>query len=312
METRAHHVLVGLFTIIAISGALLFALWLGKSSVDREFKVYEVVFNESVTGLSIGSTVQYNGIKVGDVSGLQLDPQDPRRVQVLIRVGNNTPVKQDTSARLAVTGVTGTAIIQLYGGSPQSPELRTADSKPAIIVADPSPLSRLLTDGGDLLTNINQLLLNANRMFSDQNIERISNTFENLEQATSVLAGEQDNIRRLLEQLSSASAQANQTFTETNRMMSTTNALLAEHGKQIFVDAQKTMAAIERSTAQFEQFIDENGQALNNSLQGLAETGPTIAELRITLASLRQVIRRLHENPSALLLEREQRQEFRP
>lgn len=312
METRAHHVLVGLFTIAAITGALLFALWLGKSSVDREFKLYEIVFNEAVTGLSIGSTVQYNGIKVGDVSDLQLDPKDPRQVQVLIRVGGNTPVKQDTHARLALTGLTGTAIIQLYGGSPQSPELHTTDDKPATIVADPSPLARLLADGGDLLSNINQLLLNANHMFSNQNIERVSNTLDHLEQTTQVLAGEQGNIRQLIVQLASASTQANQTFTETSRLLSTTNALLAEQGEQILIDAQKSMASLEQSTAQLEQFFDENSQTLNSGLKGLAETGPTLAELRTTLASLRQVIRQFHENPSALLLEREQRQEFRP
>lgn len=30
METRAHHVLIGLFTVLVVGGALLFALWLGK------------------------------------------------------------------------------------------------------------------------------------------------------------------------------------------------------------------------------------------------------------------------------------------
>jgi hypothetical protein len=55
METRAHHVLIGLFTVIVVTGALLFGLWLAKSSVDTEFKDYEVVFNEAVSGLSKGS-----------------------------------------------------------------------------------------------------------------------------------------------------------------------------------------------------------------------------------------------------------------
>ena len=80
METRAHHVLIGLFTVIVVAAALLFALWLAKSSSDRQFSDYEIVFNEAVSGLSQGSAVQYNGIKVGDVTQLKLDPQDPRKV----------------------------------------------------------------------------------------------------------------------------------------------------------------------------------------------------------------------------------------
>lgn len=77
METRAHHVLIGLVTVLVVAGAMLFGLWLAKSSVDSTFKDYEVVFNEAVTGLSKGSAVQYSGIKVGDVISLRLDPNDP-------------------------------------------------------------------------------------------------------------------------------------------------------------------------------------------------------------------------------------------
>ena len=71
METRAHHVLIGLFSVLVVVGGMLFGLWLAKASMDSTFKDYEVVFNEAVSGLSKGSSVQYNGIKVGDVVSLQ-------------------------------------------------------------------------------------------------------------------------------------------------------------------------------------------------------------------------------------------------
>ncbi|MAE23259.1 MAG: ABC transporter permease, partial [Pseudomonas sp.] len=64
MEPRAHHVLIGLFTVLTVGAALLFGLWLNSSSSDRAFTDYEVIFNEAVTGLSQGSAVQYSGIKV--------------------------------------------------------------------------------------------------------------------------------------------------------------------------------------------------------------------------------------------------------
>ncbi|MGB9091470.1 MAG: MCE family protein, partial [Pseudomonas farsensis] len=38
METRAHHVLIGLITVLVVAGAMLFGLWLTKSSVDDAFK----------------------------------------------------------------------------------------------------------------------------------------------------------------------------------------------------------------------------------------------------------------------------------
>ena len=105
METRAHHVLIGLFSVLIVVGAMLFGLWLAKASMDSTFKDYEVVFNEAVSGLSKGSSVQYNGIKVGDVIELRLDDKDPRRVLARIRLAAGTPVKVDTKAKLALTGV---------------------------------------------------------------------------------------------------------------------------------------------------------------------------------------------------------------
>ena len=117
METRAHHVMIGLFSVIVVVGAMLFGLWLAKSSVDSAFQDYEVIFNEAVSGLSQGSAVQYSGIKVGDVISLRLDPKDPRRVLARIRLAWQTPIKEDTQAKLALTGITGTSIIQLSGGT---------------------------------------------------------------------------------------------------------------------------------------------------------------------------------------------------
>lgn len=74
METRAHHVLIGLFTLIIFTAVLLFSLWLTKSGTDRQFKQYDIVFNEAVSGLSQGSTVNYSGIRVGEVTMLRLIP----------------------------------------------------------------------------------------------------------------------------------------------------------------------------------------------------------------------------------------------
>ncbi len=196
METRAHHVLIGLFTVIVVAGALLFGLWLAKSNVDSEFKYYEVVFNEAVSGLSRGSSVEYSGIKVGDVVNLRLDPNDPRRVLARVRLSGETPVKQDTQAKLALTGITGTSIIQLSGGTPQSPVLTGHDGEPPVIIAAPSPIARLLNNSDDLMTSINLLLHNANEVFSSDNVQSLGKTLEHLEQTTGVIAEQRGDIRQ--------------------------------------------------------------------------------------------------------------------
>ena len=77
METRANYVLIGAFTLVVSIALLLFGLWAAKYSSERSWQRYMIVFDEAVTGLSVGSPVQYNGISVGSIEKLSLDPQDP-------------------------------------------------------------------------------------------------------------------------------------------------------------------------------------------------------------------------------------------
>jgi len=312
METRAHHVLIGLFTVVVVVSALLFGLWLAKSSIDSEFKDYEVVFNEAVSGLSKGSAVQYSGIKVGDVVSLRLDPDDPRRVLARIRLGGDTPIKEDTQAKLALTGITGTSIIQLSGGTPQSKTLRGKDGKLPEIVAAPSPISRLLNNSNDLMTSVNQLLDNANRMFSPDNAERISKTLEHLEQTTGTVAEQRGDIRQAMQQLASIGKQAGSTLEQTSALMRNANGLLNDQGKQMLGSAEQAMQSLEQSSAAINKLLTANQDSLNNGIQGLNGLAPAVRELRDTLSSLRAISRRLESNPSGYLLGSDKNKEFTP
>ncbi|HDS1678557.1 TPA: MCE family protein [Pseudomonas putida] len=312
METRAHHVLIGLVTVLVVAGAMLFGLWLTKSSVDDAFKDYEVIFNEAVSGLSRGSPVQYNGIKVGDVTSLRLDPKDPRRVLARVRLSGDTPVKEDTQAKLTLAGVTGNSFIQLSGGTPQSPELRGKDGKLPVIVASPSPISRLLNDSSDLVTNINLLLHNANQMFSESNIDRLSNTLANLEQTTGAFANKKGGISDAIEQLAQVGKQANATLAETQALMRNANGLLGTQGKQAIGSAEQAMQSLAESAATINSLLQDNRQSIDDGAQGLNQLTPAIRELRETLNSLKGISRRLEADPSGYLLGRDNNKEFQP
>ena len=313
METNARHVLIGLFTLLVGGGALLFALWLGRSSLDSGSKDYDVVFNEAVSGLSQGSPVQYSGIKVGDVVRLRLDPKNPSKVLARIRVARETPIKQDTEAKLTLAGITGTAFIQLSGGSPDSPPLEArGPGKVAQIIAEPSPISRLLSNGKDLISNINDLLTNANRMFSPENAERLSLTLEHLQQTTGAVAQQREELRQTIVHFAQLSKQANQTLEQTTALLRSGNRLVDEHGSATVQSAQQAMASLQHATASLDQLLSHNQTALGEGLQGLSELGPAIRELRATLANLKGISQRVEANPAGYLLGREQPQEFQP
>ncbi len=308
METRAHHVLIGLFTVLAVAAALLFGLWLAKSSADREFALYDIVFNEAVNGLSPGSTVQYSGIKVGEVIALKLDPKDPRKVRARIRVAGETPVKQDTHAKLSLVGITGGSFIQMYSGSPE----RSKTGKVPVLVADRSPITALLASGEDLLTNINKLAASANLLVSPDNVARVSRTLDHLDQATGAIADEREEMRTIVKQLAAASRQASATLEQSSKVMATANNLLDQQGKDALNSARDAMAALDRASQSIERLLNDNRDSLNAGAQGLSAIGPAVGELRETLSSLRAITRRLQEDPAGYLLGGEKNKEFQP
>jgi phospholipid/cholesterol/gamma-HCH transport system substrate-binding protein len=313
METRAHHVIIGAFAIGIFLFAMGFVLWLSKSSIDREFAYYDIVFNEAVTGLSKGGTVQYNGIKVGEVAQLSLAKDDPRKVIARVRLDSSVPVKEDTRAKLGLQGVTGVAFIQLSGGAPSSPLLKPTPRNPVpIIPSEESALSKLLASGSDIITSANDLLLRANEVLSRENVDRISKTLENLEGVTSTVNGQRDDLSAALKQLASATGELKHTLTTLDSMATTTNDLMKNNARQVLESTNKALESVDRVANATNSLIGDNRAAINEfSEQGLRQLGPAIVELRETLRSLRQVADRI-SGSNSILLGRDQPKEFEP
>ena len=117
METDKHYFFEGLFIIGFSIAAAIFAVWLG-STGHHDDVIYRIHFPDSVSGLTAGDPVKYRGIDVGTVKSMIIDPDNPRLVQVDVRLRKETPVKTDTRASLELKGITGVIFIELNGGDP--------------------------------------------------------------------------------------------------------------------------------------------------------------------------------------------------
>lgn len=305
METRAHHVIIGLFTLLAGAGAVLFAVWISNANTSSDYRYYTVVFREAVTGLSRGSAVQYRGIPIGDITDLRLDPEDPAQVLAGIRITGTAPVTRDTKARLTFTGITGNTVIELVPGDANSPLLDGDGSQTARIPSTPSPISSLLANGEDLMTNINQLVSNARDMLSPDNAERIGRTLESIELAASSLSSQGDDIKTLVSELTTASEQAAELITNVNTLVN-------EQGTRTLDNVEQTLESIASTSQTLEQLLVDNSEAFSSGMQGLGQLEPAIAELRGSLTALRSITRRLEDNPARFLLGRDTFEEFEP
>ncbi|QTB99174.1 MCE family protein [Alcaligenes sp. SORT26] len=305
MEPRAHHVLIGVFTLVVAVAAVLFSLWLAKAGQDAETRDYDIVFLEGVRGLSRGSAVQYNGLRVGEVRQLRLDPNDLQRVRAQVSIQASIPIHEDTQARLALAGITGQSVIELSGGTPNSPLLEATGDGLPMIVASPSPLAQLMAGGEEMMTQITKLLDNANAFLSAENSKSLSASLQKLETLMGQLSTAGEGVPSLVKELSQASQQA-------TTLLSSTQGLVDRQGTQAMNAIQKSMEDFSRATQSLNKLLEQNSAAIGRGAQGLTEIEPALRELRQVLAGFRAVTSRLEDNPAGYLLGRDKLQEFTP
>lgn len=153
MESRVSYVLVGLFVLILGGAFVALSLWLVGVAPGGDYRTFAVYPPESVAGIAGESLVRFQGVDVGKVREVGVDPGDPRRVRLLIDIRRDLPVQVDTRARIASQGLTGLVYyIELSAGEPGSPPLETEPGAPyPVIRSEPSDFARLQQTGTDLL-----------------------------------------------------------------------------------------------------------------------------------------------------------------
>ena len=307
METRANYVLIGAFTLATAAFLLMFGLWAAKYTSDKDWRYYNVVFDEAVTGLTEGGSVQYNGISVGTVATLSLAPDDPRKVVAHIKLRASTPVKVDTRAKLSFTGLTGTVFIQLTGGSPHAKSLVPENS-----VTVPT----ILTEAS-ALQNIseiaNKLVARLDKVLSDDNIRNITQTLDNIESATGALADQRKDLGALIVNARISSEKLAATLDTTNGAIADVDRELVQKLPRLIAKLDSTLSRLDHAAGNADTLLSENRGAINSFTQdGLSQLGPTMEELRGLVRDLRKISARFEDNPAGYVLGRQKPKEFEP
>jgi phospholipid/cholesterol/gamma-HCH transport system substrate-binding protein len=201
METRAPYALIGLFVMAVIAAAFGFVYWLHNSGGLTERTVYRVRFENTVSGLLKGASVLFNGIRVGEVTNLQLEPDNPQAVTATIAVDAGTPVRADTKIGLDFQGLTGVPVVTLQGGSVPLNIAKTASGEPPMLMADPSAGLSMTHAARDTLRRLDGVLT--------ENAEPLRNTMANLNTFSGALARNSDRLDGIvagLERLTSGGA----------------------------------------------------------------------------------------------------------
>lgn len=276
METRARYMIVGLFVLSSLAGILIFFLWLAKSDVNNQKNYYNIYFKGSVTGLSPGASVSYLGVPVGNVKKIELDPNDLSQVKILVAIKDTIPVKEDAYASLELQGLTGYKLVQITGGSPESPLLKKKPGeKYPVIPSRYSGVEEIMTTLPRLVNKFTNLVDRINATFNEENRENFAVILKNTNELSKNLAESTAPLKSLIQNLDKLS-----------------------------VSADGTLTRIDKAAEHFTSYFGDNRKALDTLTQtGSYELIKTLSETREMVKNAKQFFESLDENPRSLLID---------
>jgi phospholipid/cholesterol/gamma-HCH transport system substrate-binding protein len=264
METRASFVLIGSFTLAVIAAAFGFVLWFQSLHTTKARSPLRIVFEGPAAGLRNGGSVNFNGIRVGEVMSVKLD--NPRRVVALAMIENSTPIRKDTLVGLEFQGLTGVAAISLKGGEEAAPSVPLDEDGVPTLTADPNALQ-------DVTEAIRGTLQNINRVVAD-NQQAVKNSLHNLETFTNSLARNSEKIDNVMLKVDGVMGKAD------NLMLGLNTLAGGKEGGELFLAV--------KSIRELAEDFDKRSGAL-------------MTDGRRTLGDISRAVNNLDRNPTRLL-----------
>lgn len=278
METRASHLLIGSVVLIFTLAFFGFAIWISQAGLDESKRVYEIYIRGSVAGLSVGGDVRYRGIKVGSVTDIRIDPDDPTRVRTVVEIGEEVPIREGDIATLKLQGITGVAYVNIEGASARSPQLTAPPlaSRP-IIPSAPSDIEKLFSGAPELLSRAILVTEQLTELLGSDNQDSISGILSDLKTVTGTLAGQDMRIDSVLRSLDSSAADIAATMKSARA--------LVERSSGVIDDTEETLAVARGAMAGVDQVVTRDGRALIGELR---QTNRDLGEMMSTLNGLLQ------------------------
>jgi len=311
MENKVSYIIIGIFVFALFGFGIGAILWLGKYSESQTYKFYKVITKDSVAGLNVKAPVKLKGVSVGEVKEIFIDPKNSEDVIILIRVVENTPIKENTYAVLKPQGITGLNFVELQGGSQDMPSLKTGDSMQTygIIHSHASIFTRLDNTIEVIGARTQKVLGKADKAMSKKNLKNLEIILQNLALSTQKLNVTLDSIEKNTKNIKSvlkkagevedAMAQASQKVALMSGYISDavnqTAIPMMQSVKKASNKVQKVMQDLEKKmkkgTFDVDVLLKESMIPLESTLQ----------EFRLLAVDMRNALQKLSDSPSDIL-----------
>lgn len=288
MDTKINFFKIGLFVSIISFLLLLGVFWLGKYGLeDKKYDRYFINFDESITGLNIGSSIKYKGFDVGVVKNIKINPQNIEQIEIELQIQKGTPIKDDNYGILGNLGITGLKYIELKGGSNEAKLLEENEDGYKIINSKKSALGSLVDSTEDITKELTIILSQIKKALSDDNVENLSSfisksssTMSNIEKFSQNLAQNEKKIDELLFKIKD--------FTSV--------------GTSSFLSVKSSADSFKELTTKMKDDFDSGKFDIKELTQdSLENLNIVLRSLEDNLNQSQDLIRNLNESPSDLL-----------
>jgi len=313
MENKAHYAWIGTFVLIALFAVIGFIAWLSNAQFDQRIDEYEVSFVGGVQGMSQGSEVRFNGLKVGEVTRLRIDPNDTNAVLVDIEVEPGTPIDTKSVGRMEPLGLTGLNYIQIIPGGEGFPLIKDLPGKgPYRLVGEASRIDTLLGGGGNVIEAAQTALSKVNTVMSQEGIDDFHEILSNVKQMTENLR-DMDIDPELVESSLKAIEQAAKDVSTAALMVDVAagdfDVLITEDVKSVIARAEVSMGELDKALGSIGTAADGTGELITDSREainrlsnsGLTDLEETIDGLRRLIVTLGRVADNLERSPAQFI-----------
>ena len=313
METRSNYVLVGSVTLALLVGLLIFIVWLAGLS-NKATKCFDIYFSQGVGGLNKGSSVNFQGVPVGQIEKISLLPERPEFVWVRIKVDAQTPILQGTTAQIKGVGFTGVSEIALEGAVKGARALTQVGPQGCpVIPASSGGLGALLNSAPELIDRIQRLTERLTELLSDKNQNAVSDILENVDKTTRVLAERAPDLADAVGDARIAARQAGIAAQRWGQVADSTNRLINEQGQPAAEDLRRSIASVQKAADNLDAMIADARPGIQNfSKSTLPEANRLVRDLRDLSDSLRQFSDRLNNDGALGVLGPEKLPDYKP
>lgn len=295
MDNKVNYTYVGLFVVVLVAALVTIFIWLEGLTKRENLVDYAVYMNESVAGLVPKAQVTFNGVKVGTVDSIELNPRDPQQVRLILSVKANTPINQSTVAVLKSQGITGVTYVGLSATRKDAPPIikRSGHTYP-MIPSKPSFLETISDALEDVTKNIKTLSVSVQKLVDDQNRQAIADSLQSIKSVTNNLVKNEKHFNKIIlstESLTKNLATSSQHLPDTVRELNEALKSLTTMADKITTAGTTINTTMEGANSLIE----------NVSQQMVPQTTDMMQEINETIRQINQLSAKLQRNPSMLI-----------